>query len=107
MIPFKTNQTFVGILVGSLLPMLSFWAFYQIRVRPTGISYDMFLLALRTESPVLYNPVTFIVLLVNGVLFAILINFKKYKFAFGLFYITLVYGLISIILKWYFFGNIF
>lgn len=107
MIPFRTNQTLLGILVGALLPMLSFWTFYVARVKPAGISYDMFLVALRTETPVMYNPVTFIMLLVNGVVFAVFINLKKYKFAFGLFYITLAYGLISLILKWYFFGSIF
>lgn len=107
MIPFKNNQTLLGVLVGAILPMLSFWTFYAFRVKPAGISYDMFLLALRTETPVLYNPVAFIMLLVNGIIFAVLINLKKYQFAFGLFYITLVYGFIVLALKWYFFGTIF
>lgn len=93
----KKNNLKFGLLLGFLAPLLSFVGYYFYKFYPT-FSFGDFLTALRTNKS-LVTAITIPCLLLNIVLFTIYINSKRDQTAKGVFAITLVYAIISLMFK--------
>ncbi|MHA4846313.1 hypothetical protein ACX0G7_19205 [Flavitalea antarctica] len=94
---FKRNELRFGLLLGFLAPVLSVFGYYFIKYYPT-FSFGEFIAGLRSNKA-LITAMTIPCLLLNIVLFTIYINSKKDQTAKGIFAITLVYAILSLIVK--------
>ena len=94
---FKKNTLRFGLILGFLAPVLSVFGYYFIKFYPT-FSFGEFLTALRGNKA-LITAMTIPCLLLNIVLFTIYINSRKDQTAKGVFAVTLVYAIISLIVK--------
>ena len=93
----KKNNLKFGLLLGFIAPLLSFVGYYFYKFYPT-FTFSDFLTALRTNKT-LVTAITIPCLLLNIVLFTIYINSKRDQTAKGVFAITLVYAIISLLFK--------
>ena len=94
---FKKNSLRFGLILGFLAPVLSVLGYYFVKFYPT-FSFGEFLAALRANKA-LITAMTIPCLLLNIVLFTIYINSRKDQTAKGVFAVTLVYAIISLIVK--------
>ena len=94
---FKKNTLRFGLILGFLSPVLSVVGYYFIKFYPT-FSFGEFLSELRANKA-LITAMTIPCLLLNIVLFTIYINSSKDLTAKGVFAVTLVYAIISLIVK--------
>ncbi len=94
---FKKNDLRFGLILGFLAPVLSIIGYYFIKFYPT-FGVGEFLTALRTNKAMI-TAMTIPCLLLNIVLFTIYINSRRDLTAKGIFAITLVYAVISLIFK--------
>ncbi|RYY21137.1 MAG: hypothetical protein EOO04_18755 [Chitinophagaceae bacterium] len=94
---FKRNNLRLGLLLGFLAPVLSVFGYYFIKFYPT-FSFGEFMSGLRSNKA-LITAMTIPCLLLNIVLFTIYINSKKDQTAKGIFAITLVYAIVSLLVK--------
>jgi hypothetical protein len=86
----------IGIVLGILIPLLAIYIQYQYKY--SNWTFNQFLQVLKSEKALLTG-ISTIALIVNGFLFGILIQFKKYETARGLFIPTVVYGIAVLIYK--------
>ncbi len=93
----KRNDLRLGLLLGFLAPVLSVFGYYLIKYYPT-FSFGEFLSGLRANKA-LITAMTIPCLLLNIVLFTIYINARKDQTAKGIFAVTLVYAILSLIVK--------
>ncbi|MFN5423512.1 MAG: hypothetical protein ACK5AO_09620 [bacterium] len=96
MVIFKKDSYPYGILIGLIMPMLSFFGFYYWKFR--FFTLDDFLFALRTNKQ-LVTAISIPCLLLNIVLFTVFINGIKDKTAKGIFIVTLIYAVAALIFK--------
>src|SRR5262245_16473083 len=96
MVVFKRNNLRLGIILGLVGPIISFFGYYFIKFRL--YSLGEFLNALRNNKPLLTG-LTIPCLLLNIVLFTIYINTHRDETAKGIFAITLIYAIVSLLFK--------
>ena len=93
----KKNNLKFGLLLGFIAPMLSLIGYYFYKFYPT-FSFSDFMVALRTNKS-LVTAITIPCLLLNIILFTIYINSRRDQTAKGIFAITLVYAIASLVFK--------
>ena len=96
MVIFKRDQYAFGIIVGLIMPIVSFFGYYFWKF--SLYSFEAFLLALRSNKQ-LVTALTIPCLLMNIVIFTIFINGQKDKTAKGIFVVTLIYAIAALIFK--------
>jgi hypothetical protein len=96
MVVFKKNNVRLGIILGLVGPIISFFGYYLIKFRL--FSLGEFMNALRTNKPLLTG-LTVPCLLLNIVLFTIYVNTHRDETAKGIFAITLIYAIASLLFK--------
>jgi hypothetical protein len=94
---FKKNSLKFGLLLGFISPVLSVVGYYLIKLSSV-FTFGEFLSELRTNKA-LMTAMTIPCLVLNIVLFTIYINSKRDLTAKGIFTITLVCAIISLVLK--------
>jgi hypothetical protein len=94
---FKKNDLKFGLLLGFIAPLLSVFGYYFIKFYPT-FSFGEFLTAVRSNKA-LITAMTIPCLLLNIILFTIYINSRRDLTAKGVFAVTLIYAIISLIIK--------
>lgn len=93
----KKNNLKFGLLLGFIAPMLSLIGYYFYKFYPT-FSFGDFMFALRTNKS-LVTAITIPCLLLNIILFTIYINSRRDQTAKGIFAITLIYAIASLMFK--------
>lgn len=96
MVIFKRDQYSFGIIVGLIMPIVSFFGYYFWKF--SLYTFEAFLLALRSNKQ-LITALTIPCLLMNIVIFTIFINGQKDKTAKGIFVVTLIYAIAALIFK--------
>lgn len=94
---FKKNNFKFGLIVGLLMPSLGVLLFYIWKFYPT-FSFAEYIDALRNNTS-LVSALTIPCLLINIALFTWYINTSKYETAKGIFFITLIYAVLALIVK--------
>jgi hypothetical protein len=94
---FKRNNLRFGLILGFLAPLISVFGYYFYKFYPT-FSFGDFISELRGNKA-LITAMTIPCLLLNIILFTIYINARKDQTAKGVFAVTLVYAIISLIVK--------
>jgi hypothetical protein len=92
----RKDRLVVGIVLGLLLPLLVIYIQYQMKY--SNWTFSQFVNLLKQEKKLLTG-VTTIGLVVNGLLFGILIQFKKYETGRGIFIPTVIYGIAVLVYK--------
>ena len=95
---FKKDNWKLGIAIGLFAPILSLVGYYFLRF--SAFSFAEYLEALRQNKPLLTG-ITIPCLFLNVALFTLYINTRKDKTAKGIFSVTLVYAVISLIIKFW------
>ena len=93
----KDNFRF-GLLLGLILPLFSFFGYYFWKF--SVYSFSDFLFYLRANKP-LVTAITIPCLVLNIALFTFYINTKKDRTARGIFAVTLVYAVSSLLFKYF------
>jgi hypothetical protein len=96
MVIFKRDQYAFGIIVGLIMPIVSFFGYYFWKF--SLYSFEAFLLALKSNKQ-LVTALTIPCLLMNIVIFTIFINGQKDKTAKGIFVVTLIYAVSALLFK--------
>lgn len=96
MVIFKRDQFPFGILIGLIMPIISFFGYYFWKF--SLYSFDAFLLALQMNKQ-LVTALTIPCLLMNIVIFTIFINGHRDKTAKGIFVVTLIYAVAALLFK--------
>jgi len=94
---FKRNNLRFGLILGFLAPVISVFGYYFYKFYPI-FSFGEFISALRANKA-LITAMTIPCLLLNIILFTIYINSRKDQTAKGVFAVTLVYAILSLIVK--------
>ncbi len=87
----------LGISIGILIPFIALAIQYYMK-QSSGMTWDDFIYNLKTEKRFLTGTIT-IGLVISGILFGMLVQFKRYETAKGLFFPTALLGLIIFIYK--------
>jgi len=95
---FKRDSLKLGIFLGFIAPLISVVAYYFIRFRI--FSFSEYLSALARNKPLLTG-ITIPCLLLNIALFTLYINTHRDQTAKGVFSITLLYAIASLLLKFF------
>jgi hypothetical protein len=95
---FNKDNLGFGVLLGLFAPIVSFFGYYFWKFGQ--FSLGDFLHALQTNKQ-LVTALTIPILLLNIVLFTYYINTKKDKTAKGIFAVTLVFALTSVLFKYF------
>jgi hypothetical protein len=95
---FKKDNLRLGLVLGLLAPLISFFGYYFWKFRL--YSFADFLYALKTNKP-LITAITIPCLLLNIILFTIYINSRKDQTAKGIFAVTLLYAVTSLMFKFF------
>jgi len=93
---FKKDNLRLGLILGLLAPIISFFGYYFWKF--SQFTFDEFLYALKTNKP-LIPAITIPCLLLNIILFTIYINSRKDQTAKGIFAVTLLYAVASLLFK--------
>jgi hypothetical protein len=96
MVIFKRDQFPFGILIGLIMPIISFFGYYFWKF--SLYSFKAFLLALQMNKQ-LVTALTIPCLLMNIVIFTIFINGQRDKTAKGIFVVTLIYAVSALLFK--------
>jgi hypothetical protein len=96
MVIFKRDQYAFGIIVGLIMPIVSFFGYYFWKF--SLYSFEAFFLALKSNKQ-LVTALTIPCLLMNIVIFTIFINGQKDKTAKGIFVVTLIYAVSALLFK--------
>lgn len=94
----KRDNTWLGVVLGLLGPVVGFLAFYVIKFLPDGESLAVYLNLLKDNS-YLIPKILSLCLLVNGITFFFYTQYRKDETARGILVATLVYAIVIIILK--------
>ena len=86
----------LGLIIGILLPLAAVYVQYLMKY--TGWSFTEFLNMMKRETKLLTG-VSTLALVANGLLFGILINFKRYETARGVFIPTVIFGVAVLLWK--------
>ena len=95
---FKRDSLKFGLLLGFIAPFLSLVGYYFIRFRL--YTFKEYLTALKQNKPLLTG-ITIPCLLLNIVLFTIYTNTHRDQTAKGIFVVTLIYAIMSLMLKFF------
>ncbi len=98
MVIFKRDQFVFGVLLGLLMPILSFFGYYYWKFSLFG--FDEFLGVLKTNKQ-LVTAITIPCLLMNIVIFTIYINGRNDRTAKGIFTVTLIYAVSALAFKFF------
>ena len=98
MVNLKQDNFKMGLLLGLLMPVISFIGYYFWKFRL--FSFGDFLQALRTNKP-LVTALTIPCLVLNIALFTLYINSRRDKTAKGIFAVTLVYAIVALLFKFF------
>jgi ABC-type sugar transport system permease subunit len=93
---FKKNEIRFGLILGFLLPLVSILLYYYWKIYPN--TWTAFLSFLKTEKRLL-SSITVICLLLNIALFTAYVNTRRDETAKGIFAITLIYAIASLLVK--------
>lgn len=96
MVSLKQDNLKMGLLIGLVMPVISFFGYYLWKFRL--YSFSDFLYALRTNKP-LVTALTIPCLLLNIVIFTLYINSRRDQTAKGVFAVTLVYAIVALLFK--------
>ncbi len=96
---FKRDQFIFGLILGTVSPILSMLVYYFIQFYP-HIKLAEYLDFLR-KNTVQLTALSVPFLLLNIILFTVYINRKKDKTAKGIFTITLIIALTTLLIRWF------
>ena len=96
MVIFKRDQYAFGILLGLVMPMLSFFGYYYWKF--SLFSIEDFIKLLQANKQ-LVTALTIPCLLMNIVIFTIYINGQRDKTAKGIFVVTIIYAVSALFIK--------
>lgn len=94
---FKRDNLKLGLLIGIIAPLISLGIYYFVKFYPVFSIGEMFG-ALKREKQ-LITAISIPCLFLNVILFTIYINARKDKTAKGIFAITIVYAIASLLFK--------
>jgi CHASE3 domain sensor protein len=94
----KKNSLKFGLVLGLLLPMLGVVIYYYWKIAPN--SWYAFFQYLKIEKRLL-SSLTVVCLLLNVGVFTYYVNTRKDETAKGIFAITLLYGIVSLLVKFF------
>jgi hypothetical protein len=94
----QRNSLKLGLLLGLLLPVLGIVIYYYWKISPN--SWSIFLQYLKIEKRLL-SSLTVVCLLLNVALFTYYVNTRRDETAKGIFAITLVYAIASLLVKFF------
>ncbi|HVB03495.1 MAG TPA: hypothetical protein VNE41_07220 [Chitinophagaceae bacterium] len=94
----KKDTTWLGLILGILVPWLGLYLYYLIQFLPHGESFSSFI-NLITANQYLIPAVMSLCLILNAVLFFVLLRFRRDLTARGLLVATILYGCVIVVLK--------
>ena len=98
MVKLKKDNYVLGIMIGLFMPILRFWGYYYWKFRLFAFNDFITMLASNKQ---LITALTIPCLLMNIVIFTLYINGQKDKTAKGIFFVTLVYAISSLMFKFF------
>jgi hypothetical protein len=96
MVIFKRDQYVFGVILGLIMPMLSFFGYYYWKF--SLFSFEDFINLLQANKQ-LVTALTIPCLLMNIVIFTLYINGQRDKTAKGIFVVTIIYAVSALLLK--------
>jgi hypothetical protein len=96
MVSLKKDDLKLGLVIGLIMPVVSFFGYYFWKFRL--YTFGEFLYALRTNKP-LVTALTIPCLLLNIVIFTLYINGRRDQTAKGVFAVTLLYAIVALLFK--------
>jgi len=96
MVIFKRDQYVFGVLLGLVMPMLSFFGYYYWKF--SLFSFEDFINLLQANKQ-LVTALTIPCLLMNIVIFTLYINGQRDKTAKGIFVVTIIYAVSALLIK--------
>lgn len=96
MVIFKRDQYVFGVLLGLIMPVLSFFGYYYWKF--SLFSFEDFIQLLQSNKQ-LVTALSIPCLLMNIVIFTIYINGQRDKTAKGIFVVTLIYSVSALLFK--------
>jgi hypothetical protein len=96
MVIFKRDQYVFGVLLGLIMPVLSFFGYYYWKF--SLFSFEDFIQLLQSNKQ-LVTALSIPCLLMNIVIFTIYINGQRDKTAKGIFVVTLIYSISALLVK--------
>jgi hypothetical protein len=96
MVIFKRDQYVFGVILGLVMPMLSFFGYYYWKF--SLFSFEDFINLLQANKQ-LVTALTIPCLLMNIVIFTIYINGQRDKTAKGIFVVTIIYAVSALLIK--------
>ena len=96
MVIFKRDQYVFGVLLGLLMPMISFFGYYYWKF--SLFSFEDFINLLQANKQ-LVTALTIPCLLMNIVIFTLYINGQRDKTAKGIFVVTIIYAVSALLIK--------
>jgi hypothetical protein len=96
MVSLKNDDLKLGLVIGLIMPVVSFFGYYFWKFRL--YTFGDFLYALRTNKP-LVTALTIPCLLLNIVIFTLYINGRRDQTAKGIFAVTLLYAIVALLFK--------
>ncbi|MBV7533356.1 hypothetical protein [Chitinophaga sp. sic0106] len=94
----KKDNLPLGILLGFITPILAFFLYYLVAVRPSNIEFTQFLGQLKGNYR-LIPKLTSICLLLNGVVFYLYTRNRRDLTAKGIFLVTMLYAIAILLMK--------
>lgn len=92
----RKDRLLTGLIIGIILPLLAVYVQYTLKY--SGWTFGEFLSQLKAEKRFLTG-ISTIALVVNGLTFGILIHFRKYETARGIFIPTVIFGIAVLVWK--------
>jgi hypothetical protein len=96
MVIFKRDQYVFGVLLGLIMPVLSFFGYYYWKF--SLFSFEDFINLLQANKQ-LVTALTIPCLLMNIVIFTLYINGQRDKTAKGIFVVTIIYAVSALLIK--------
>ena len=96
MVIFKRDQYVFGVLLGLIMPILSFFGYYYWKF--SLFTFEDFIKLLQANKQLL-TALSIPCLLMNIVIFTIYINGQRDKTAKGIFVVTLIYSISALLIK--------
>jgi hypothetical protein len=96
MVIFKRDQYAFGVLLGLIMPMLSFFGYYYWKF--SLFTFEDFIKLLQANKQ-LVTALSIPCLLMNIVIFTIYINGQRDKTAKGIFVVTIIYAVSALLIK--------
>lgn len=97
MILLKDNLR-LGLILGIIAPIFGMFLFYFLKFYPAGLSIAEFLHILSDQKPLITAFLSFS-LFANAVIFTVYVNTRRDRTARGIFIVTCIYAVATLILK--------